>query len=102
MADHLQVVRGSGPIPSIPMFEGMPVSTTKLMISSTSGLDIDNAAFRADDIIRITVEARVAKIHHNVNEKTGELERVHVVKPLSVETVPWDPDDPSDIGVLRG
>lgn len=89
------------PIAPIPGFEGKPVHTTKLMLSSTSGLEIDNAVLRLDDIIRITVEARVAKVHHNVNEKTGELERVQQAKALSVEIVPWNPEDPSDNGILR-
>lgn len=89
------------PIPAIPDFEGQSVATTKLKITSTVALDVDGV-FRMDDIIRITVEARVSQVHHNVNERSGHLERVHLAKALAVETAPWNPEDPADRGVIDG
>lgn len=88
--------------PEIPFFEGKPVTTTKLRISSTIGLDIDNAVLKSDDIIRIVVEARVSGVNHTVNERTGEMERVHTAKAISVAITPWDANDPHDTGVFRG
>jgi hypothetical protein len=89
------------PVPPVPMFEGKPVSTTKLKLTSTLALDVADRVLKVDDIIRITVDARVSQVHHNVNERTGDLERVQTAKALTVEIVPWNPDDPNDTGVFR-
>jgi hypothetical protein len=89
------------PRPPIPMFEGKPVSACKLRITSTASLDVGDQVLKVDDIIRITVDARVSQVHHNVNERTGDLERVQTAKALSVEITPWNPDDPNDTGVFR-
>lgn len=88
--------------PEIPFFEGKPVTTTKLKVTSTAGLDINNVVLKSDDIIRIVVEARVSKVSHDVNERTGEMERVHTAKAISVEIAPWNPADPNDTGIFRG
>lgn len=85
----------------VPMFEGKPVATTKLKLTSTAGLDVNNMVLKVDDIIRIVVDARVSQVHHNVNERTGDLERVQTAKALTVEITPWNPDDPNDTGVFR-
>lgn len=90
------------PIDQIPDFEGQPVSTSKMKIISAAALEVDGAAFRIDDIVRVVVEARVSQVHHNVNERTGNLERVHTARPLTVEVAPWNPEDPADFGIVRG
>lgn len=87
--------------PPVPMFEGKPVSATKLKITSTAGLDVGDRVLKVDDIIRILVDARVSQVHHNVNERNGDLERVQTAKALAVEIVPWNADDPKDTGVWR-
>ena len=87
--------------PDIPFFEGKPVTTTKLKVTSTAGLDIENRVLKTDDIIRIVVEARVAGVNHVVNERSGEMERVHTAKALTVEITPWNSSDPEDTGVFR-
>lgn len=91
----------TAPIPAVPMFEGKPVITTKLRITSTLALDVGDTVLRMDDIVRLVVDARVTAIHHNENGK-GDLERVQTAKAIAVEVVPWNPDDPNDTGVFRG
>lgn len=89
------------PTPEIPFFEGKPVETTKLKLTSLAGMDIDNATLRIDDLIHVKVVARVSQVHHDVAPK-GHMERIHTAKVLSVEIVPWNEDDPEDTGVFRG
>lgn len=90
------------PIPPIPAFEGKPVHATTLKITSTTNLECEDQVLHHDDIIRIVVDARVTRVSHDVNEKTGELERVQTAKALDASIVPWNPDDPEDTGVFRG
>lgn len=94
---HLQL---AGAVPEIPMFEGVPVSTTKLKLTSTMALDVDNKVLRMDDIVRIVVEARISQVHHNENGQ-GEVERVQTAKALTVSVIPWDEGDPDDTGIIR-
>jgi hypothetical protein len=79
-------------------FEGHEVMTTKVRLSSTLGLDINNVVLHTDDIVRLVVEARVTGISHQVNERTGDLERIQTVKAIEVTLTPWD--DGTE-GVLR-
>lgn len=88
--------------PDIPTFEGKAVEATRLKITSVGGgLEID-AVLRMDDIIRVVVEARVADIRHQVNEKTGSLVRHQSARVISAALIPWDENNPEDRGVLRG
>lgn len=86
--------------PDIPEFEGKSVHATALRIMSGGNLDIDDRVLRTDQIVRVVIEGRVNGIHHKVNEKTGELERIQTVKAMDVSFVPWDPTNPDDTGVL--
>lgn len=86
--------------PDIPDFEGKAVQTTRLRVMSATNLEIDDRVLRTDQIVRLVIEGRVNGIHHKVNEKTGDLERVQTVKAMDVSFLPWDLADPSDSGVL--
>jgi hypothetical protein len=83
----------------LPDFEGKHVATTKVRLASTLGLDINNVVLHTDDIVRIVVEARVTGISHQVNERSGDLERIQTLKAIEVTLTPWD--EGSDEGVLR-
>lgn len=84
------------------MFEGKPVEGTRIKINSaTQGLEIDTV-LRMDDIIRVVVEARVSRIDHRVNERTGSLVRHQEARVISAELIPWDAANPDDHGVLHG
>jgi len=76
--------------PPIPAFEGKPVETTKVRMSSTLGLDIQNTVLHTDEIVRLIVECRVTGIAHMVNDRTGSLERIQTLKAIDVELSPWD------------
>lgn len=90
------------PVPAIPMFEGKPVEATRLKVTSTGqGLEIDEV-LHMDDIIRVVVEARVADIRHQVNERTGDLIRHQSAKVISASLIPWDATNPLDQGIARG
>lgn len=71
-------------MPEIPDFEGKTVATTKVRMSSTLGMDIQNTVLKTDDVVYLVVEARVTGISHQVNERTGDLERVQTLKAIEV------------------
>ena len=74
--------------PQIPAFEGKDVATTKVRMSSTLGLDFQNTVLHTDDVVFLVVEARVTGISHQVNERSGELERVQTLKAIDVTLHP--------------
>ena len=74
----------------IPAFEGQAVEFTKAKLTSVSALEIDDAVFSMDSFVRMTVEARVVRVDHVVNDKTGKLERVHTFKAIDATIVDWD------------
>lgn len=76
-------------VPEIPMFEGVPVTTTKLKLTSTMALDVDNQVLRMDEIVQIVVEARICQVHHNEGTR-GDLERVQTAKAMTVRVVPYN------------
>ena len=42
-----------------------------------------------------------ARVRHEVEEKTGKLIRVHVLRPVELQLAPLDPEDPKDSGIIR-
>lgn len=74
----------------IPFFEGQMVNFTKASFTSGSNLEIEDKVFRTDEIVQFVVEARCAGINHKVNEKTGDLERIHSMKVIDVLPVPYE------------
>lgn len=77
----------------IPEFEGMKVSHAKAQFTSTSNLEVEDEVYRIDEVKRFYVEAKVVNVHHRVNEKTGDLDRVQVLKVVDVQPVTWtDPN----------
>lgn len=71
-------------VPAIPAFEGKDVHSTKVKFSSLAGLDFGNAVLRTDEIVQLVIEARVTGVAHQVNERSGDLERVQTLKPIDV------------------
>lgn len=75
---------------TLPTFEGKEVEFTAAKITSVAGLEIDDAVWPVDKYIKMIVECRVVGIDHKVNEKTGKLGRVHLLKAIDSTVVPWD------------
>jgi len=73
----------------IPSFEGKEVALTKAKITSIA-LRIEDRVFRVDEYVRMYIEGRVSGIDHKVNDKTGGLERIHVIKAIDGKVVEWD------------
>lgn len=88
--------------PGIPAFEGHPVAQARMIVRGMNVLECDDRVLQVDDIVHLSVEARVIGVHHDVDEANGKLLRVQKVKALDVEITPWDPEDPNDTGVLSG
>lgn len=89
------------PMSPFPRFEGQTVHGTEIRISGLSKVDAaDNVVVTTDDIVRLIGEFKCVGIRHEVN-KDGELIRVQMMKPLNVDTAPWNPADPKDDGVQR-
>lgn len=87
--------------PSIPNFEGAPVSSATMKIVGRSEIeDTEGVVITTDDRVRLVGEYRVTGVRHYV-DKNGELVREQTLKPLSVTLCPYDPSDPSDDGIVR-
>lgn len=76
--------------PDIPKFETKNVALTKAKITSVAGLEIGDLVWGVDEFVRLTVETRVTAVLHQVNQTTGKLERVHVLKAMDCKVLPWD------------
>lgn len=86
------------PVAKLPDFEGKEVSLSSGKVFSVRPLDLDGAVYAMDEIVKVVVEARVAGVHHDVDETTGKLVRVHKLKALEGAVVEWD----FDLESLRG
>lgn len=75
---------------TLPTFEGKEVEFTAAKITSVAGLEIEDAVWPVDHFVRMVVECRVVGIDHKVNEKTGKLGRVHMLKAIDSQVVAWD------------
>lgn len=75
---------------SIPQFEGQDVAFTKAKITSAASLEIDDRVFRHDDIVRFVIEGRVTGVDHKVNDRSGNLERIHTIKAIDALVLDWD------------
>lgn len=83
-------------------YEGKPVQGVRMRFSGMAApVDCDDRVIQVDDIVRVAIEARVTGVAHVVDPKTGELLRVQTVKPIDMEFIPWNPNDPTDSGVIR-
>lgn len=73
----------------IPDFEGKEVEVTAAKITSVAALEINDAAWKMDEYVRMVIEGRVVKVEHTVNEKTGKLARIHTVKAVDSKVLGW-------------
>lgn len=88
--------------PAIPTFEGAPVAIARMKISGASAIEAtDDVVISTDDRVRLVGEYRVVGVRHTVDDKTGELVREQILKPLTIQLCPWDPTDPQDDGIVR-
>lgn len=86
----------------IPSHEGHPVSRTAVKITGKLITeDLEGVVLRQDDVVQVMAQFRVVGIHHDVEEKTGELVRTQILRPILMALVPIDPSDPADIGIIR-
>lgn len=89
-------------MPSIPKFEGVEVHETRMKISGRSEIEeSEGIVISTDDRVRLVGEYRVTGVRHYVDEKTGNLVREQMLKPLNIQLCPWDPSDPGDNGIVR-
>jgi hypothetical protein len=98
--NHLRPVADDEKLPAssgLPDFEGQPVMSTRLRLTSVSGLEVDDDVSHIDEIVKMYIEGRVVRVDHVVEEKTGFLLRVHTVKVLDAIQLPWG----FDTGVMN-
>lgn len=81
----------------VPKFEGHEIGLTTAKIASASVL-LEDRVLSVDDVITLNVKVRCVGIGHDVDDKTGQLARVHKLKVLDVDFAKWDALDPSDDG----
>lgn len=87
-------------------YQGKHIDHMNLQVRGLSGLPCQNSKgedlpLQIDDVVNLRVEGRVTGSRFEVDDKTGELHQVFLIKPLDVGFQPWDPSDPSDDGVSR-
>ncbi len=86
----------------IPAFEGHPVEATIMKMSGAAPLDdLDDTVIGVDDVVQMISQFRCIGIHHKVDEKTGALVRVQVLRPVEMALMPIDPSNPDDDGIIR-
>ena len=86
----------------IPQFEGHPVEGTVVKMSGAAPLDdLSGEVIGVDDVVQMISQFRCVAVHHKVDEKTGNLVRVQVLRPIEFVLNPIDPSDPNDNGILR-
>lgn len=88
--------------PPIPAFEGAPVESANIKISGACTVESDNdVVIGIDDRVRLVGEYRVVQVNFRVDPKTGDTIREQILKPITVQLCPWDPNDPTDDGIVR-
>lgn len=89
--------------PPIPAFEGRVVDQVSVRISGQMPTDDlpENFIVSVDDRVRLVGEYKVIGVRHFVDPRTGDLVREQMLKPIFVNTIPWDESDPKDDGVIR-
>lgn len=86
----------------IPHFEGHPVARTAVRVTGKLITDdLEGVVLRHDDIVQVMTQYRVVNVHHDTDEKTGEMVRVQIIRPIEMVLAPIDPSDPDDIGIIR-
>ena len=86
----------------IPHFEGRPVDHTQVKVSGTAPMDdLNDVVLGIDDAVQMVSTFRVIDVAHKVEDKTGNLVRVHVLKPVEMALHPFDNADPHDDGIIR-
>lgn len=72
------------PVPPIPAFQGKPVSASKARVTGAPTIELDGETFEIDGVVRVSVEARVVAVTHEVDDRTGDMNRVHKLKVIDV------------------
>lgn len=85
----------------IPNFEGHEVHSTAVKMSGAIPMDeLNGVVMGIDDVVQMVAQFRVVNVHHNTNGD-GALIRVHTLRPLMMDLLPWDPSSSSDDGIRR-
>ena len=86
----------------IPAFEGHPVEATIMKMSGAAPLhEMADVVIGVDDVVQMISQFRCIGIDHKVDEKTGLLVRVQLLRPMEFALMPNDPSDPDDDGIIR-
>lgn len=86
----------------IPDFEGTTVNgaVTK-MTGTTTIASNEEIVLGMDDRIRLVGSFRVVGVGFKLDPKTGDVIREHLLKAIDIAPCPWDPNDPTDDGIVR-
>lgn len=83
-------------------FEDAEVADSLLKLTGTMIVETHGQIVGIDDVIRVVGAFRVAHVNHGVDKKDGTIVRIQIASPAGeLELVPWNPADPSDMGILR-
>lgn len=85
----------------IPAFEGHPVAGAVVKLSGAMPeSELTGQVLGVDDVVQMFAQFRCIAVRHKVDEKTGELIREHVLRPVDLVLAPADPSDP-DSAIVR-
>lgn len=86
----------------IPAFEGHPVEGAIVKVTGKVPLtDLDDTVLGVDDLVQMISHFRCIGVRHEVDEKTGLLVRVQILRPVEMTLKPFDESDPDDDGIKR-
>lgn len=83
----------------IPRFEGREVNGATVTMTGNVNLeDLDDLVLEVDDRVQLRSMYTVTGVNHKVDPKTGNLIRVHTLKPVEAMLQPFSDEDD---GILR-
>lgn len=86
---------------TIPAFEGRPVDHVTVKITGSVPVeDLQDVVIKHDDLVQAVVIFRCTSVNHPTN-KEGLLFREQTLKPVEMVLLPFDENDPNDIGIQR-
>ncbi len=74
----------------LPRFEGQIVEELRVKLPGVSTLDLDADPHKLDDIVRLVVTARINRVDHLIDERSGRLVRTETLKVIEALEVPWE------------
>ena len=74
----------------LPTFEGERVDHLRAKLSAAANLELSDTIHRIDETVRLVVHARVTRVEHTVDQRSGRLSRVETFRIEEAVEIDWD------------